>query len=75
MAQLGAIVGVSLLAYMAAVWAAGKLLGLSEGRLLHSVWGALTAIGVIAAGVIALVENAPAGSCGFVFRHAHGSQR
>ena len=30
MAQLCAIVGVSLLAYMAAAWAAGKLLGLSE---------------------------------------------
>ena len=35
MAQLGAIIGVSLLAYMAAAWAAGKLLGLSQIGLLY----------------------------------------
>ena len=50
MAQLGAIIGVSLLAYMAAAWAAGKLLGLSETDF-YIFWGALSAIGVIAAGV------------------------
>jgi type VI secretion system protein ImpL len=51
MAQLCAIVGVSLLAYMAAAWAAGKLLGLSESDF-YILFAALSAIGVIAAGVI-----------------------
>ena len=32
MAKLGAIIGVSLLAYMAAVFGAGKLLGLKESE-------------------------------------------
>jgi type VI secretion system protein ImpL len=50
MAQLGAIIGVSLLAYMAAAWAAGKLLGLSQSDF-FIFWGALSAIGVIAAGI------------------------
>ncbi len=51
MVQLCAILGVSLLAYMAAAWAAGKLLGLSESDF-YILFGALTAIGVIAAAVI-----------------------
>ncbi len=51
MAQLCAIVGVSLLAYMVAAWAAGKLLGLSESDF-YILFAALSAIGVIAAGVI-----------------------
>ena len=51
MVQLCAILGVSLLAYMAAAWAAGKLLGLSETDF-YILFGALTALGVIAAAVI-----------------------
>ena len=51
MAQLCAILGVSLLAYMVAAWAAGKLLGLSESDF-YILFALLSAIGVIAAGVI-----------------------
>ena len=65
MAQLGAIIGVSLLAYMAAAWAAGKLLGLSETDF-YIFWGALSAIGVIAAGVFLwwkMRQQESGGSC------------
>ncbi|HYP05460.1 MAG TPA: ImcF-related family protein [Bryobacteraceae bacterium] len=50
MAQLAAILGVSLLLYMAAAWAAGKMLGLSESDF-YLLYGVLVALGVMAAAV------------------------
>lgn len=51
MLKLGLIVGVSLLVYMVAVWAVATLLGLS-GPDFYILFGALAALGVIAAGLI-----------------------
>ena len=50
MAQLCAIIGVSLLLYMGAAWVAGKALGLSESDF-YILFAILSAIGVMAAGV------------------------
>ena len=50
MAQLCAILGVSLLLYMGAAWVAGKALGLSESDF-YILFAILSAIGVMAAGV------------------------